>query len=152
LSLYLAVIRCGCRSAAAAKRGVRFGAYLADCSPLNERPLSAQQETTDACSSRPRTPPRYNELVDHRQARHIGDIIRERDDIFPGRTQTVPNRGAEDQTTRAAAANPIRRFQRLLRLLLGGVVNVLAAIGWFVTLPFITHDDRAATSREQSRG
>jgi len=77
--------------------------------------------------------------MEDRQARHIGDIIRER-----------YNRAAD------AAQGPqldfISRAQKMLRLLLGPVLDALATIGWFVTLPFITHEGRALTSREQSRG
>jgi hypothetical protein len=41
---------------------------------------------------------------------------------------------------------------KIPRLLLGAMLNLLATIGWFVTLPFITRDGRALTAREQSRG
>ena len=36
---------------------------------------------------------------------------------------------------------PVSRILKVLRLLLGATLDVLAAIGWFVTLPFITHED-----------
>jgi hypothetical protein len=71
---------------------------------------------------------RYNELVEERQARHIGEIIRERN-----------NRGARSL---AAIPNPephvISRAQKILHLILAGMLNALATIGRFVTLPFIT--------------
>lgn len=101
--------------------------------------LLAQQASADASSS---SRLRYNALMEDRQARHIGDIIRERN-----------NRG-----TRGLAAIPnlkphfISRAQKILHLILAGVLNALATIGWFVTLPFITHDAPAVTAREQSRG
>jgi hypothetical protein len=79
--------------------------------------------------------------VEHRQARHIGDIISERYNFELG-----------NQTARAGEIRPALDLRKILWLLLGGVVNVLAAIGWFVTLPFITRDGAALTSREQSGG
>jgi hypothetical protein len=86
--------------------------------------------------------PRYNDPVEHRRARHIGEIIRERH-----------SRLAQDLT---AAPGPkydvFSRALKIPRLLLGAMLDVLATIGWFVTLPFITRDDRALTTREQSRG
>ncbi|HZL28498.1 MAG TPA: hypothetical protein VFC39_18390 [Acidobacteriaceae bacterium] len=76
--------------------------------------------------------------MENRRARHISEIIRERDNLSAlGLT---------------APLSPKRDVLKIPRLLLGAVLDVLATIGWFVTLPFITHDDRAATSREQSRG
>jgi cell division septal protein FtsQ len=76
--------------------------------------------------------------VENRRARHISEIIRERH-----------NRSAQN---RAAAPNPKRVVLKILRLLLGAMLDVLATIGWLVTLPFITRDDRAFTARAQSGG
>jgi hypothetical protein len=75
---------------------------------------------------------RYNALMEDRRARHIGDIIRERN-----------NRGTHGL---AATSNPKPHFssraQKMLQLILAGVLNALATIGWFVTLPFISHDSQ----------
>jgi hypothetical protein len=76
--------------------------------------------------------------MEHQRARHIGEIIRERDNLSAlGLT---------------APLSPNRDVLKIPRLLLGGTLDVLATIGWFVTLPFITRDDRALTSRAQSGG
>jgi len=80
--------------------------------------------------------------VEHRRARHIGEIIRERN-----------NRSAQNL---AAVPGPkhdvFSRVSKIPRLVLGAMLDVLATIGWFVTLPFITRDDRMLTEREQSGG
>jgi hypothetical protein len=76
--------------------------------------------------------------VEHQRARHIGEIIRERDNLS-ALGLTVPS-------------SPKRDVLKIPRRLLGGTLDVLATIGWFVTLPFITRDDLALTTREQSRG
>jgi hypothetical protein len=74
--------------------------------------------------------------VENQQARHIGEIIRERN-----------NRGAYGI---APAPGPklTCRVQKILRLVLSRVLDVLAAIGWFVMLPFITRGGHAPTPRE----
>jgi hypothetical protein len=82
--------------------------------------------------------PRYNDPVEYQRARHIGEIIRERDNLSAlGLT---------------APSSPKRDVLKIPRLLLGGTLDVLATIGWFVTLPFITCDDRALIARAQSGG
>ena len=76
--------------------------------------------------------------MEHQRARHISEIIRERDNLSAlGLT---------------APLSPKRDVLKIPRLLLGGTLDVLATIGWFVTLPFITRDDLALIAREQSRG
>jgi hypothetical protein len=99
------------------------------------------QATADASSS---SRLRYNVLVEDREARHIGDIIRERDNAFWRR--------GGDLSAPSRAARRTLRIQKLFCSLLGVVLDVLATIGWFVTLPFITQDDRAQSPCEQSRG
>lgn len=85
---------------------------------------------------------RYNTPVEHQRARHIGEIIKERHNLL-----------AQDL---AAAPTPKHHvFSRILKMphpLFRAALDVLATIGWFVTLPFITHDDRALTARAQSGG
>jgi hypothetical protein len=76
--------------------------------------------------------------VEHQRARHIGEIIRERDNLSALGLTAPPS--------------PKRDVLKIPRLLLGAMLNVLAIIGWFVTLPFITQNRRALTAREQSRG
>jgi hypothetical protein len=84
---------------------------------------------------------RYNDLVEHRRARHIGEIISERYDSELGNP--------------AARAGEIRRppleLRKILWLLLDGALDALATIGWFVTLPFITRHGAPLKTREQSR-
>ena len=76
--------------------------------------------------------------MEHQRARHIGEIIRECDNLSAlGLT---------------APSSPKRDVLKIPRLLLGGTLDVLATIGWFVTLPFLTQNRRALTAREQSRG
>jgi hypothetical protein len=75
--------------------------------------------------------------VEHRQARHIGDIIKERDNVFEGRTQTEIKSGIKVLPARAGETNRlIRRVQKLLRSLLAAAVWVPLTIGRLVTLPF----------------
>jgi hypothetical protein len=84
---------------------------------------------------------RYDDPVEHQRARHIGEIIRERH-----------SRSAQDLAVTPSPKQNVFSPILMPRLLLGGTFDVLATIGWFVTLPFITHDDLALTAREQSRG
>jgi hypothetical protein len=80
--------------------------------------------------------------MDEGGARHIGDIIRERN-----------GRAAHDLAVAPGLKhNFVSRILKVLQGLLSSILDVLATIGWFVTLPFITRDDRALTAREQSRG
>jgi hypothetical protein len=76
--------------------------------------------------------------MEHQRARHIGEIIRERDNLSALGLTAPPS--------------PKRDVLKIPRLLLGAMLNLLVTIGWFVTLPFITHGDRALTSRAQSGG
>ena len=85
---------------------------------------------------------RYNVLVEDRQARHIGDIIRERNN------SAAHGLAAESGHEQDA----VSRVLKTLRLVFVAVLDVLATIGWFVTLPFITADGRELTARGQSRG
>jgi len=93
-------------------------------------------------AARARALPRYNDPVENRQARHIGEIISERYDL-----------GLDNQIARA---REIRRsaleLRKIFWVLLGGALDALATIGWLVTLPFIAHDGPPLTTREQSRG
>jgi hypothetical protein len=86
--------------------------------------------------------PRYNERVEDRRARHIGDIIRERND-FPVHDLALAADRKHGATSRAL---------KILLLVHRGVLDLLATIGWFVTRPFITDDRHALTSRAQIRG
>jgi hypothetical protein len=80
--------------------------------------------------------------VENRRARHISEIIRERN-----------NRSAQDLPAAPGPKHDVfSRVSKILRLLLDAMLDVFATIGWFVTLPFITHDSRALIAREQSRG
>ena len=85
---------------------------------------------------------RYNERVEERQVRHIGDIIRESDYCVALDFAAAPG----------SKHHRFFRASKMLRLLLAATLDVLATIGWFVTLPFIAHDSRVLTAREQPRG
>jgi hypothetical protein len=79
---------------------------------------------------------RYNELVEDRQARHIGDIIRERGNFPQGRTQIAVNRRAKDLTAHAAETNRhIFRLRKFFHLLLVVAVWLPLTIGRLTTLP-----------------
>jgi hypothetical protein len=80
--------------------------------------------------------------VEHRQTRHIGDIIKERNYPAAGGRATAPG----------PKHDVFSRVLKIPRLLLGAMLDMLATIGWFVSLPFITRDDQVFTAREQSRG
>jgi len=80
--------------------------------------------------------------MDDGGARHIGDIIRERS-----------NRAARHPAaTSSSEHDPFSAVLKALRLLLGAMLDMLAMIGWFVTLPFITHGSGRLTSRAHRRG
>ena len=80
--------------------------------------------------------------MDYRGLRHIGDIIRERNNRAA--YGVVPAPGVKRNLT--------LRVQKILRLILSSVLAVLSTIGWFVTLPFITRNGHARTSSAQFRG
>lgn len=80
--------------------------------------------------------------MEERQARHIGDLIRERNTSASHGVAAVPDR----------KYNVISSVRKILHLVLSRVLDVLATIGWFVTLPLIPRDNRVFTSRGQSRG
>jgi hypothetical protein len=80
--------------------------------------------------------------MEDRRARHIGEIIRERNNRAVHRPAAAPK----------PRNNFNSRAQKILQRVLACVLNALATIGWFVTLPFITQDGRAVTAREQSGG
>jgi hypothetical protein len=75
--------------------------------------------------------------MDDDRARHIGDIIRE-------------------HRSRAAMPTPkpeaLSQASRVPRLVLRTMLDMLAMIGWLVSLPFIGRVDRALTSRAHPRG
>ena len=80
---------------------------------------------------------RYNELVEPRQARHIGEIIRERDALFRVRTQLALKQARAGETNRR-----IIRLQKFLRFLLVVAVWVPLTIGRLVTRPLISSPRR----------
>lgn len=79
--------------------------------------------------------------MEEQRARHIGDILKERDNQMVHDLATVS--GPEHDF--------VSRIYKIFRSVFGGALDALAAIGWFVTLPFITHNDCALTAREQHR-
>jgi hypothetical protein len=86
---------------------------------------------------------RYNELMEHRQARHIGDIIKERGNSLGGRTPIAAKRRAEDLTGREGGTSThIVRLQKFLRLLLIVAIWVPLTIGRLVTLPLTSTPHR----------
>jgi hypothetical protein len=88
---------------------------------------------------------RYNERVEYQQARHIGDIIRERENAFPRR--------GGDLTARAGDTNRrISKGRKMLRLLLDVAVWVPLTIGRLVTLPLISASQRRLISSAHERG
>ena len=82
--------------------------------------------------------------MENRQARHIGEIIRERSSFSQDRTQVALNRRAENLTARAGdTERHIIRLQKLLRLLVIVAVWVPLTIGRLVTRPLISSGHRS---------